>query len=425
MEDRPFQAAPYFVHTKNLNEWITAFFVALIIFFPPATHFLFDVSSMAIGLIIAAFVVMLVFFTTTTKIASSPAVANQFSLAIFIPIIVLVHVVIASLIRPVEMSRSIQSLLILAFIIFAAPQFGELLFNRSRTNINKAVDILCIIFSLIAVMSILGIQPPAANNGSKPVFPFNEPSFFAFTILPIITYKCVTSNFISRTLCLIAVLVFAVIVKNLTLVVGCALVGLVVLPLRFVVPMIAIGFYALNFVELSYFTERLDITSDSDNISALVYAQGWQLLDESLRHTKGWGLGFQQLGFGYTNVPASFRLFYILRRDSNLVDGGFLLAKAGSEFGVFGIMAVGVITAYAVKSMVILRSVAMGWRVLDPAVVLALCSSYSIVLEIYVRGVGYFTGTTFLAISAALYLWRVPNLSLRASAANLPKAFDR
>jgi hypothetical protein len=56
----------------------------------------------------------------------------------------------------------------------------------------------------------------------------------------------------------------------------------------------------LQLVDLTYFTDRLALSHSSSNLSALVYLQGVELIEEALETTRAWGIGFQQLGFAPT-----------------------------------------------------------------------------------------------------------------------------
>jgi hypothetical protein len=393
----------YVTNDPSSNRSLIVLLIGLTLFFPPSLPYLFNASSMALGIIaIAIFAVALRTFGIVS-VPYSNVLVNEMTIAVLAVCVVSAHLFIASLIRPIDVSRAMQSLGVLVLFVGSAPLVSRIIFvEKSKLKL----DILCWLFLFFALLSVIGVQPPTQSDGAKLTFPFTEPSFFAFTLIPILVFQCVSSSWTKRLLWLLAFLLFGVIVKNLTVVTACGLVALVSLPLRLAIPFLAVVALIANGVDTTYFEERLDISVDSGNISALVYAQGWQLLDEAIKSTKGWGVGFQQLGFGYTNVPASYRIFFLLKRDSNLIDGGFLLSKAGSEFGVLGLMLIGIITANAGRCFLLLRSYAMGNRQFDPATVLALSSCYAIVLEIYVRGANYFTGTVFLATMSGFFLFR-------------------
>lgn len=86
------------------------------------------------------------------------------------------------------------------------------------------------------------------------------------------------------------------------------------------------------------FNDTIDL-SESSNLSSLVYANGWQLLEKNLYNTSGFGLGFNAMGCNprpFTRV--SQWLFTLNLEDQNYNDGSFMLSKMGSEFGYLGIL---------------------------------------------------------------------------------------
>jgi len=88
--------------------------------------------------------------------------------------------------------------------------------------------------------------------------------------------------------------------------------------------------------------------SDASNLSSLVYANGWQLLDKNLESTSGFGLGFNAMGCSprpYTEVTQW--LIAINLEDQNYNDGSFMLSKIGSEFGYIGITLLIIAAIYA------------------------------------------------------------------------------
>lgn len=88
--------------------------------------------------------------------------------------------------------------------------------------------------------------------------------------------------------------------------------------------------------------------SDASNLSSLVYANGWQLLEKNIESTSGLGLGFNAMGCSprpYTEVTPW--LMAINLEDQNYNDGSFMLSKIGSEFGYFGLILLIIVAIYA------------------------------------------------------------------------------
>lgn len=82
------------------------------------------------------------------------------------------------------------------------------------------------------------------------------------------------------------------------------------------------------------------LASDStENLSSLVYVQGWQDTWANLSRTHGLGLGFNMMGCQpLPDVPARELLSVWGMGELNAEDGSFQFAKIVSEFGVAGIV---------------------------------------------------------------------------------------
>jgi len=157
-------------------------------------------------------------------------------------------------------------------------------------------------------------------------------------------------------------------------------------------------------LDLSYYLSRLDFSGEAQNLSTVVYIQGWQLIPESLARSGGWGLGFQQLGRHGTDVPASDIIFALVGGYGNVLDGGFTFAKIISEFGVFGLLLIGLYLVIVWRSIRHLRYAAKGIEN-RACNTFAQCVIVSYLIELFIRGAGYFTGTAILLVAS---LWLAP-----------------
>ena len=120
------------------------------------------------------------------------------------------------------------------------------------------------------------------------------------------------------------------------------------------------------------------------------------MLVEAMTRSLGWGVGFEQLGVQGTNVSAADAILMLSSIESlNVLDGGFVLAKLGAEFGVFGILLCVGFTVASVRSLLALRR--GGERA---AIVFARCVVVCFIVDMFVRGTGYFAGSTLLAVTA-------------------------
>jgi hypothetical protein len=90
----------------------------------------------------------------------------------------------------------------------------------------------------------------------------------------------------------------------------------------------------------------------------------------------------------------------------NAIGSLFVFAKLGGEFGMFGIALTLAFIVLVVKSGLALRRVALRGATDPPIVILARCVVVSYTIEMFVRGVGYFTGTGMLLIASLWILWQ-------------------
>jgi len=380
-----------------------ALLLAGLLFFPPLLPFLLNATSFLIGTIIVCLALLFSYLAGFIVVRRSESFTEIAVFTGLLSLFVLAHLAICYLFIPVALGRALQTLPVLAIFLLAVPVVVAAIFERDDASIDRAVLIMMIGFLLSALLSVIGLQPPG-NYGEKPTFPFTEPSFLAFTIVPVLIYFCVTRSFLWRWAAVAALAAFAATVSNLTTLATCLLVTLTFARWWQIGGAAGAGYLVWPYVDQDYFIDRLTLTEETVNLTALVYLQGWQMLEESLRVTEGWGRGLQQLGIGYTNTLASYRINQLMGGDLNLLDGGFLLAKTGSEFGIIGIAAIAALTIFAGFALLRLRAFARGKAELSRALILSYSSVVGITVEIYLRGSTYFTGTMLLLCSSIFYL---------------------
>lgn len=309
------------------------------------------------------------------------------------------HLVVAASMIPVDLGRAVASMVLLVIVLMGGHAMFTLIRKEGEHQVDRAVSQAFNVLCLVALAAVLGIAPPTGHSMTKPVFPFTEPSHFAIGFVPILMYRCVTASTLRRLLSLAGGFVIALVLENLTLVAGCLLVAFVSLRLPLVLLLIAFATLLASQVDLTYYWDRLDLTTETQNLSSLAFLQGWQLISESWGNTDGWGLGFQQLGLQGTSVNAAELIEVIAGMPLNVYDGSFTASKLVSEFGIFGVVLLLVYLFLAVKSVIFLRRARSGG-----VAVLAHCILVAYGLELGLRGSGYFTGSVLLVMAAVWLL---------------------
>lgn len=371
--------------------------LATIFFLPPGLFYLTDeVDSHADGLAIACGLTLVVLTMLGRPLRIAPSL-------IVVGLLVISHFAVAALIQPLNLQRGILSLTLMWLVFATATILSAWFFQLKDELIDRIVLTLLFAMFVIGLLSILDFQPSGGGNVVKPIFPFTEPGHFGPILTPALLFICARTNIVNRALLIGAALALAYTVQSLTLLVGTVMIAVILLPGYLLLAGGIVLVATIEALDLEYFAERLDFSLHSTNLSALAYVEGWEFIASSLERTSGWGIGFQQLGWVPFISPAADAILRLTGRDFNLTDGTFVAAKFVSELGLFAIPLVMVFVVLAARSAWTLRRIAFGRasRSAGDVIAMAIICSYSV--DAFVRGVGWFTGTTFMLIAALLH----------------------
>lgn len=392
------------VTRTHMSAALRAALTPLLIFtisIPSALFYIGLASSTAMGsMVVSSMALMLCF--TLQKVSRRRTSQAALFLMLFVMGIAL-HLVAASAFGSVSLFRGIASLLPLCICMAGGWAIAAIFAQARSVDLTRAVKRSLALLGVITSLGIVGwLQPASVNQYGKPVFPFPEPSHLALILAPLLIFTCVSSKSWQRPLYLAAAFLGTAALENLTMAAACILAALICLKPRHILLLSLLLIPTIATLDLGYYSERLVFNVDSQNLSSLVYLQGWQMLIDSLERTYGFGLGFQQLGVFGTNVSASDQINLLVGDYLNLFDGGFNMAKLLSELGVFGALLLCVYTRYLVQAIRLLRRVAhYGER--QPAELLFSASCIvGYLVELLLRGTGYFTPTGILLVFSFL-----------------------
>ncbi len=381
---------------------------------PNFIYVAFSMSSYALGLVISSLVILGFYhrYFLFYKLHPIRAVAAFAVLSVFLSSSIVSYVFYAE-------TKPLFSLFPLFIVVLSS-----LVLARYIREI-KYESLANTIFILILVLFVLGWvdlwNPIMCCNYSlraKAVFPFSEESHYALALgLLSVSYACVASrsryiftglNLFALSLIFpsLALLVFAVLflfvgmlrLRRLFLIIFLMVFG----PLIFY-----FGFpWIMGF---EYFSSRLAF-QEANNLTTLVFLQGWEMAYLNLVETRGLGLGFQMLGLSGTYTGAlSDMIFAISGREANLMDGGLLAAKLVSEFGVLGIMMIVGYLLSMVKFIVFANSAwtNVGFESVDNVFrikreLLFGGMIFAFLVELFFRSVGYFSPTLVFVIIAMI-----------------------
>lgn len=287
-----------------------------------------------------------------------------------------------------------------------------LVFSKVIKNIIDKIDdkkfhrlFICffVVLCLVGILPLVGLRVVSSFSSYKSVFPFLEPSHYALTFTPFLVYAVASAGKWQRMLIFFFALLLALALENLTLMVVVFILAVVFFmnyKIIFFVP-VALGIFF--YFDLSYFTDRLNF-SDTSNLSALVYIQGWEFMSNSFLQKYGMGVAFQQLGSTDLFSSAADKIYEILGFNMNLNDGGFTAAKIFSEFGIFSIFIFYPLVKLIGKSYFSLRKFSFTNNFYNCKYIAAQSFLIGSLVELLVRGIGYFTPTLIAVLISILFV---------------------
>lgn len=294
-------------------------------------------------------------------------------------------------------TKFFSSILILILLAVTSNLFGYYFLRQPNDHILKTVKFLLLVFFVCSFFSLLKIN---FLNTIKPVGFFSEPSHFAITISPILLFYSLSKSK-GYMYILIYYLIWSLLVQNATLLIITAICFLFVFSnkkkmLLLIIPVLLLLKPLLN---NKYFSDRLDINSNSENISVLIFLNGWEKAQELLSVTSGLGIGFQQLGYYklMQKTPVGEQLSYFGLEQLNKYDAGSIAPKIISEFGFAGIVCLIVFLFFYGHFFIMIIKQKQN-NSLSELFLIACFLSFTI--ELFIRGIGYFSVGTFLFVAS-------------------------
>ncbi|MBU3213955.1 hypothetical protein LL033_14335 [Clostridium estertheticum] len=367
-------------------------------------------SSMIIGLVSCIFIFIIIgekkVFTINKR---------YFTIIICLLIVISLQFIFSSVIfANVDMQRFISSCLLMIIVLAIAPLFADFMELVDEISFNEVINFAYCFMTTIGVISLLLIKFNLVNNKSMIIF--SEPSHFAFVYLPFLLYRAYSATKNKRLLSILVGLILAIEIENLTLLVGICLIIILVYwkKKRMAITIICIGFIVINIAgvdKIAYFTDRLQITSQTSNISALVWLSGWERAYLSFFDSYGLGVGFQQMGIiGQIGKYMNYLSGIIGGEYLNMFDGGSTGAKIIDELGVLGVM---LIVVYLIYFFRIMKSFVT--NKVSSNIELFLLSVYIMFsIQLFVRGIGYFSPSAFMFFVSIYWIAFKRNLVKKA-----------
>lgn len=372
----------------------------LVVFLPAGLRYKFAFSSLAPGLLLSC--VVLAAAGASGLIGRIPASTLSKGLVAAAAVLVGIaaHLGLSLFQWSADLGRAGSSLAGLGLVLCVAPIVYHSIYRAEDAALADALAIVRVALLVMTLLALLGIQPVGELASVKPVWPFTEPSHFALAASPFLIHGCVANGRRERWLWLGVMSILVVLLQSVSLGIATVVAAACSLSLLEIGLFAAIAGSILSFIDLTYFADRLSVSSNSSNLSVLIYIQGTELIQEAMDTTHGWGIAFQQLGFAPTNVLATETIRRVGGGEQNLTDGGFLAVKLGTEFGWFGLSTMALYLWKLPGVVLDLRLIASKRANCPAGVTFAFANFTAFFVELFVRGLGYFSGTALLAIAS-------------------------
>lgn len=370
-----------------------------IFFLPSLIMTSLGASSMAAGLMLIVVIIFAkLLLNPKRSFAFNLKKRLVFELLIFgVPSFIFLHGLISYYyISAFNFQRFFQSYLFFFLMIITSWGFSRFIFLLKNNELVFILKIVLWGFILNSLIGLTGLQL-FSQTTHKPVGLFAEPSHLAITIAPILTFFSII-KLPKLYIYLTFFAVWAIIINNFTtLVVILFCFGLSfqnIRDLKYIMLTALVSIILSIYTNLGYFLSRVNINSESDNLSVLVILQGWDIAKNILLSISISGVGFQQ--FGIINVDSEVldRVTLLANRELNILDGGTTASKIVGEFGIWGII---LITLVIFLCLTIFKRIyASNSAEFDIRQAFFYSSILAFSFELFVRGVGYFSPSVFL-----------------------------
>ncbi|KQT17891.1 hypothetical protein ASG31_03905 [Chryseobacterium sp. Leaf404] len=379
---------------------IFSFFFVILWFLPPVfAYFRFDSYTLSTVGIVLLF--NIVYYLYEKKVFITRKFFSILTLSLSF---ILIHSFLAAVFffKGYNLGRNLSSILMLMILLVGAFNFSNVLPQLPKDFLTRMITRIFYVYIFLIILSL--IVNVAPTRYAKPIFPYSEPSHLALFFGPVIAYLIIVSKSrMKRLLLIFTGVLVALVIKNMTLLVTMIIISVFVYNI-YVIPILILSSVGLFFFsDLDYFSERVDFTNmhKTNNLSTLVYVKGFQLIDEGLKVTKGWGIGFQQLG----HVPLRTDIGDYMKAkmnglELNSQDGGFTAAKVIAELGIVGVLLSVMFIYYLLKQWNRYRKISK--TVISSHEALFFASIITVFSEFFFRGIGYFSASIFLFMAVLM-----------------------
>lgn len=162
------------------------------------------------------------------------------------------------------------------------------------------------------------------------------------------------------------------------------------------IPLLVLLIIASNY-DLNYYSKRIDL--QNENLSTLVWLQGWEEAYLNFKESYGLGVGFQQFGVSDPKGDAANTILMLTTNYMNRYDGSTFSTKLIGEFGILGIIIIGFCTWRCFRSYLFLKNLNINESY--KLIFFHSCIVY-FVIELFIRSMSYISPGFFIFMVGCL-----------------------
>ncbi len=306
--------------------------------------------------------------------------------------------------------RSFFSFCFLLLLAFFVPIIYLIIMKTPDVFISKTVKIIAFILVFIGFLS--KYLETKQIIGYKNVMIMPEPSHYALILLPFIIYLYISNQFSKKIFLFFIMTLLSLILENATLMIGNIFFFLITSlygnlgKKKVIFFVLSFGILVLILSQFDYYAERLIVSKGIENlnVSSLAYFSGWERAFLTIKESFLIGAGFNRMGIvtpigQYQEVIALLNL-----SELNLKDGTTCGSKLIAELGIMGIFMILIylVLLHKIYKRYLRKSIFEKEKLF--------ISFLSIpIIEIFVRGVGYFSPNLLLFLTSLYWIRRTFN----------------
>jgi hypothetical protein len=393
----------------GLSFWWLCFVVA-----PPLLYVATPFSAMSYGLLLSLGMFLL-FFPSQCLTAFRMARVNNFAF-FTLTALLLTHVVVLGN----REAYPIVAAFSIVVMVAAAALCARVVLSLPLNAFKRLIIVLAVLLLFVGVIGqSFYIQALGFGAFPKAIFPFAEPGHFVLGTSAILLSAAMFAKLILQLFFVGTVFFLGLSSPSLLLVCLSFLMAVMVAIRRgqrgsrlariFLLMVVFAPTAFFLKTDSEYFFDRLAVLN-TENISSLVYLQGFEIARDALKDSMFFGLGFEHIPSNARLGSVADQIYLFNGEDKNRHGAGFLGARLVAEFGVLGVILLIAYFQYLYRSAATLlrgadfqsSSTKKTYRLFntDPAVLFSHASIVAFSIEMFLRGESFFsTGTYFFLVA--------------------------